>query len=290
MKQIVQRRRTFKITAVSHQLFFGKKTHVMGIINVTPDSFSADGCLRRKRDYIHQAVALGKKFVRQGADILDIGGESSRPGAKRISAKEEIARVVPVIKILAQSISVPISVDTTKTEVAQQALDAGASIINNIKGSKPSKNLLRLVRNYNAAIILMHIKGTPRTMQKNTCYTDVVDEIIGDLKKSINICLDVGLSPQQIILDPGIGFGKTGEHNLEIIRRLKEFSKLKYPLLMGTSRKSFIGAVLDRPVDKRLIGSLTTVCVSVMNGAHIVRVHDVKETKETIDMMDAILN
>ena len=180
--------------------------------------------------------------------------------------------------------------DTYKPEVAEQALDAGAVIVNNIMGTKLTKRLVKTLISYNGAIVLMHIRGIPRTMQKNIRYQNLIKEINSALKKSVDLCLDCGMKPNQIVLDPGIGFGKTVEHNLQIIKHLNTFGKLGYPLLMGTSRKSFIGAVLDKEVDHRLSGSLATVSASIMNGAHIVRVHDIKETKDVTTMTDAIVN
>ena len=262
----------------------------MGIVNTTPDSFSQDGCLRKCHATPKAAISLAQKQIRDGADIIDIGGESTRPGARRISAKEEIGRVIPVITSLTKKIKVPISIDTYKPLVAKAALDAGAGIVNNIMGSKPDVNLLKMIKNYNAAVVLMHIRGTPRTMQKNIRYRDLTAEITASLRKSIEKCLEIGIKSDRIIIDPGIGFGKTVEHNLEILNRLGDFKKLRRPLLVGTSRKSFIGKVLNRDVRDRLIGTAASVCASILNGAHIVRVHDVKEIKETVVMTDAIIN
>ncbi len=287
MKQGV--RKQFKIHAGKYCLALGKKTNIMGVINLTPDSFSQDGCLTGERNTIRKALLTAKKFLRNSADIIDIGGESTRPGAKRVSVKEEIARVIPVLKALVKE-DVPISVDTYKFAVAKAALDEGASIINTIMGVNPDQRLLKMVRNYHCAIVLMHMQGTPQMMQKNICYANVVEEIINSMRTSVDVCLDIGLKRSQIIIDPGIGFGKTVEHNLEIINRLQSFKILKQPFLIGTSRKSFIGKVLNQAVDKRLIGTIATVCAGIMNGAHIVRVHDVKEVKEAVQMMDAIRN
>lgn len=282
-------RREFTIQAQDYRIDLGKITKVMGIINVTPDSFSHDGCLSGK-NYTSKAVALGKKFIREGADILDVGGESSRPGSCKISIEEEIKRVVPAIKKLSKITKVPISIDTYKSSVAKQALDAGANIVNNIKGVTCEKNLLAMVKRYNAAIILMHIRGTPRTMQKKISYHDLMKEIIASLQKSIEKCLEIGIKSDKIIIDPGIGFGKTVENNLEILNRLADLSKLNHPILIGTSRKSFIGKTLEKNIDQRLMGTAATVCAGILRGAHIVRVHDVKKIKDTVKMMDAIIN
>ena len=261
----------------------------MGILNVTPDSFSADGLLPVAKKNPTKIIQLAQKLVADGANIIDVGGESTRPGAKKISVDEEIARVIPVVKLLAKKISVPISVDTYKPTVAQQALDAGATIINNIMGVNPNKELLKIVKTYNANIILMHIKGTPKTMQKNIRYKNLIQEIIDDLKKSVEICLEIGIKSDRITIDPGLGFGKTVEHNFEIIRHLSEFKVLRKPILVGPSRKSFIGNFLNKDIDQRLPGTLAAVCASIHNGADIVRVHDVAEVKDVVVIMNKIL-
>ncbi|MBI5150474.1 MAG: dihydropteroate synthase [Candidatus Omnitrophica bacterium] len=262
----------------------------MAIVNMTPDSFSGDGCLAAGGDAVRKAVGRVRRFIQEGADIIDVGGESSRPGARRISAREEINRVVPLIRELSRRVKIPVSVDTYKPLVARHALDAGATIVNNIMGAKPDPGFLRMVCRYNAAVVLMHMRGTPRTMQKNIRYRDVVREITAALKKSIEKCLEIGIKSDKIIIDPGIGFGKTVEHNLEIIRRLRCFEALKCPVLIGTSRKSFIGKLLHVDQTRRLEGSLATVAASILNGAHIVRVHDVRPTKQVAVMTDAIMN
>ena len=260
----------------------------MGIVNITPDSFSQDGLLRKGKKA--DALSYAKKLINDGADMIDIGGESTRPGAQSISAQEEIKRVMPTLKALAKQCRVPVSIDTYKPEVAQQALDGGAVIVNTIMGAHPPQELLRMVKNYDAAIVLMHMRGTPRTMQKSIRYKNLIGEIIASLRKSVEKCLEMGIKSDKIILDPGIGFGKTLEHNLEIINRLQTFTKLNKPLLIGTSRKSFIGKILNKDIPNRLMGTAATVCASIMNGAHIVRVHDCKAMKEVAVMTDAILN
>ncbi len=286
----IPQRKNFTVTASSYSLSLGPRTQIMGIVNATPDSFSQDGCLRKSKKPHTATLLHAQKQIREGADIIDIGGESTRPGAKRISAKEETARIIPTITALAKKINIPISVDTYKPAVAKAALDAGASIINNIMGSEPDLKLLKMAKNYNAAIVLMHIKGAPRTMQKRINYRDLTGEIIDSLQKSIEKCLEIGLKSDRIIIDPGIGFGKTVEHNLEILNRLSDFKALRRPLLVGTSRKSFIGKVLEKDVGQRLSGTAATVCASILRGAHIVRVHDVKAMKDTATMVDAIIN
>lgn len=260
----------------------------MGIVNVTPDSFSGDGQFREKRD-IPKAVAFARKMVRQGADILDVGGESTRPGAPRIPVEEELRRVIPIISALAKKVSVPISVDTYKCTVAQAALDAGACLVNTIKGTPPDQKLLAAVSRSQAGLVLTHIKGSPKSMQQKPHYTDIMPEIAAALKSSLENCLEKGIKSDRIIIDPGIGFGKTVTHNLMILNRLAYLKRLNRPLLLGTSRKSFIGRLLNREVHQRLNGTLASVTASIMNGAHIVRVHDVSQVKEAVRIADAIL-
>ena len=263
----------------------------MGIVNITPDSFSHDGrLLNQKTDYTSSAVRLAQRMIRAGADIIDIGGESTRPGTKRISAPEELKRILAAVKILAKTARVPISVDTYKASVAQATLDAGASIINNIKGIESDRALLKMIAHYNAGIVLMHLRGTPRTMQKSIRYGNLIQEIIRELKNSIENCLEIGIKSDKIIIDPGIGFGKTAEHNLEILNRLTKFKILNLPILIGTSRKSFIGKILNKAPQQRLLGTVASTCAGVINGAHIVRVHDVAQTAEVVKVVDAIIN
>ncbi len=281
-------RNHFKIRAGSYKLELGSKTSIMAILNMTPDSFSHDGLLKSNIK-LTKALNIAQQFVDEGADIIDVGGESTRPGSKPITIKEEIKRVIPVIAKLTKKIKIPISVDTYKTDVAKGALDAGAMIVNTIKGINPDNNLLRMVKNYNAAIVLMHMKGTPETMQKNIHYKSLIKDIIDSLRKSVENCLEIGIKSDRIIIDPGIGFGKTLEQNLEIIHRLKEFRVLNKPILIGTSRKSFIGKILNNDVNERLYGTIATATASILNGAHILRVHDVKALKEASIVTDAIL-
>ena len=282
-------RQPYTIHARTSSLELGADTKIMGIVNTTPDSFSLDGCLKDSNDP-NNAYSLALEHIRNGADIIDVGGESTRPGAESISEKDEISRVIPTIKALAKNTQIPISIDTYKPTVAQAALDAGASMINNIMGNDPDAALLKMIKSYGAAIVLMHIQGTPQTMQKSIAYEDLIGEITGSLQKSIEKCLEIGIKSDRIIVDPGIGFGKTVEHNLEILNRLSEFDVLKRPILIGTSRKSFIGKVLDKEVNSRVMGTAATVTASIVRGAHIVRVHDVKPMKEIALMTDAIIN
>ena len=285
IKEGLSARRRFVVPARDFLLSLGVRTQIMGIVNVTPDSFSGDGRLR-----LNQAILYAQKLIRDGADIIDVGGESTRPGAKRISVEEELKRVIPVIKNLAPKVNIPISVDTYKPLVAQQALEAGASLVNNIMGSKLNKSLLKMVKNYDAAIVLMHISGTPQTMQRKIKYNNLVKNIIDSLGRSIENCLEIGIKLDKIIIDPGIGFGKTVGHNLTILNQLDHFKVLKRPLLIGTSRKAFIGKILNKQVDHRLIGTVASVCAAIMKGVQIVRVHDVRAVKEVVMVTDAIIN
>ncbi|WP_420038590.1 dihydropteroate synthase [Parageobacillus thermoglucosidasius] len=251
---------------------------VMGIVNVTPDSFSDGG-----RFYdLDRAVEHAKQLVADGADIIDIGGESTRPGAEKVSLEEELRRVIPVVKAVAQEVDVPISVDTYKAEVAKQAIEAGAHIINDVWGAKADEKMAEVAAFYDVPIILMHNRHDLQ-------YRDLISDMISDLMESVAIVKRAGVKDENIILDPGIGFAKTFEHNLEIMRRLDEFAKLGYPLLLGTSRKRFIGHVLDLPVDERVEGTGATVCFGITKGAHIVRVHDVLPIARMVKMMDAML-
>ncbi|MBF0123298.1 MAG: dihydropteroate synthase [Candidatus Omnitrophica bacterium] len=285
----MRRRKTFVVQARDYRLSVGERTLLMGILNVTPDSFSGDGVLTQGKD-LKAAVRYGLDMVRQGADIIDVGGESSRPGATRISVAEEIKRVVPVIRELSRKINVPISVDTYKPDVASAALDAGASIVNVIKGTPVSERLLRIVLRYRAAIVLMHMRGTPKTMQRHVSYKDVLGEITLEFKKSIEKCIRIGIKRDSIIVDPGIGFAKTAEQNFLIMKNLSMFRELNLPILIGPSRKSFIAKVLNLPAGERLIPTASTVALSVLGGAHIVRVHDVCEMKQSAEIADAVVN
>jgi dihydropteroate synthase len=282
-------RRCFKIHAVSRVIKLGIHTQVMGILNATADSFSGDGLYRNKKD-VGSAVDFAQKLISDGADIIDIGGESTRPGAKPVSVEDEIKRVIPLVKAISRRVKVPISVDTYKPDVARHALDEGACIINTVMGVNPQKDLLRFVCDARAALILMHIKGTPQTMQNNPKYKNVVAEIKKVLRKSVENCLEIGIRSDRLIIDPGLGFGKTLEHNLEIINSLERFKDLQFPILVGPSRKSFIGKILNKNTDERLYGTIASVCAAVMNGAHIVRVHDVKAVKEALTVIDGIIH
>ena len=265
-------------------LTLGTRTHVMGILNVTPDSFSDGGCYLD----VQQAVAHAKSMVAEGATLIDIGGESSRPGASPVSIDEELARVIPVIRTIVGAVDVLISVDTYKSEVARQALEAGAHLINDITALRGDPAMASVVAEMEAGLILMHMKGTPRTMQKAPQYDDVVGEVCASLQESIQTAEAADVSAERIIVDPGIGFGKTAEHNIELLKRLTEFRSLNKPLLIGTSRKSFIGTVLGLPVTARVEGTAATVCWAITHGADIVRVHDVKANVRAAKMTDAL--
>ena len=265
-------------------LTLGVHTHVMGILNVTPDSFSDGGCYLD----VEQAVAHAELMAGEGATLIDIGGESSRPGASPVSIDEELARILPVIRAVADTVDVLLSVDTYKAEVARSALGAGAHLINDITALHGDTGMAAVVAEMEAGLILMHIKGTPRTMQQSPQYDDVVGEICMSLQKSIQIAESQGIAAERIIIDPGIGFGKTMEHNLEILKRLEEFRGLQKPLLIGTSRKSFIGNILELPVTERVEGTTATVCWAIAHGVDIVRVHDVKANVRAAQMTDAL--
>ncbi len=257
----------------------------MGIINVTPDSFSGDGVVDA-----NAAVAKAWRFVEDGADIVDIGGESTRPGSQPVPADEEMRRVLPVIERLrAENFPLPISVDTYKPEVAKSALQAGACIVNDIFGLR-QPGMMELVAELKPVVVIMHMQGTPQTMQINPTYQDCVREIAEFLRQQAEAAMKMGLPKERIVVDPGIGFGKTVEHNLEILRRLREIKALGFPVLIGTSRKSFIGKVLGIEVPtERVWGTAATVAIAIANGADIVRVHDVREMVQVVRMTDAIV-
>lgn len=281
-----QQRKEFEFVCRQFTLSLGRDTLVMGILNVTADSFSKDGIYKDPE----RAKDAGLRMVAEGAEIIDTGGESTRPGAQPVSSEEEKIRVLPVIRRLVKEIKIPISIDTTKSEVAQAALEEGASIVNDVSGLRFDSRMGEVISRFKAGVVLMHIKGTPQDMQNNPVYGSLIEEIIDSLSESISYAVAAGIERKRIIVDPGIGFGKTTEHNLQIIKRLRDFTSLELPILVGTSRKSFIGNVLNLPADQRLWGTAASVAASIFNGAHIVRVHDVKEMVEVSKMADAILN
>lgn len=253
---------------------------IMGVVNTTPDSFSDGG------SYLSASAAVSHalRLVEQGADIIDIGGESSRPGATPVSEKEELQRVVPVISELAGKCPVPISIDTTKSAVARAALDAGASIINDISGLNHDPAMARIAAEYNAGLVLMHMRGTPQQMQHDTVYSDLIGEIVAYLTVSIAKAESAGVAPNRIMVDPGIGFGKDLEGNLSIIRSIVRLQSLNKPILIGASRKSFIGRLTGADTGNRLAGSIAAATAAVLNGASAVRVHDVAETRQAVDL------
>ena len=257
----------------------------MGILNITPDSFT-DGGLFFSRD---SAIEHGLRMVEEGADIIDVGGESTRPGSEPVEYEEEVRRIIPVIDALAKRAKVPISVDTYKADVAKRALDVGASIINDISGLRFDPEMPKVAAQYRVPVVLMHIKGTPKNMQVNPEYEALIPEIVDSLRASIRLAIDSGVREEMIIVDPGIGFGKTFEHNLEILRNLHEFTLLEKPLLVGPSRKAFIGKILgNASSSERREGTAAAVAISIMNGANIVRVHEVKEMGRVARVADAI--
>jgi len=258
-----------------------EKTLIMGILNVTPDSFSDGGLFAD----IDTAVAHGKKMVSEGADVIDVGGESSRPGSAPLSEKEELDRILPVVTRLLDEVSVPISIDTYKPLVADACLKAGAHLINDITGLT-NPEMRKVAVKHNIPVVLMHMRGTPKTMQQNPVYQDLLGEITAFFQEQIATARKAGI--QNIIIDPGIGFGKTVEHNLQILKHLGEFKSLGCPILVGPSRKSFIGMITGLSVKERLDGTLAAIIVAVMNGANMVRVHDVNECKRAVQVADAI--
>lgn len=266
------------------------KTHIMGIINITPDSFSGDG-LYSANSINYPALALNKalELAREGADIIDIGGQSSRPGAKNISTKEELQRAIPVIKLLAKKIKTPISIDTTKAEVAKAALEEGAQIINDISGLR-DKSMVKLAAKYKAVVVIMHMLGKPANMQNIINYRSLIDDIASYLKNAIFSAHEAGIKPEKIIIDPGIGFGKKPEDNLEIIKKLADFKSLGKPILLGASKKSFIAKVLGPDLKARFVGTLAVSVMAAERGANILRVHDVKATFQALKMLKAVKN
>jgi len=262
------------------------RTFIMGIFNITPDSFSDGGKYFNSKINSDRILADALKMEAEGADFFDIGGQSTRPGAELISIQEEIDRVVPVIKLLKQNSDIPISIDTFKSTVAEEALKEGAVIVNDISGFKYDPDIAAVTAKYNASCVLMHVQGTPKDMQKDPKYDDVVYEVSQYLKESASIAMNVGI--KQIILDPGIGFGKNLEHNLTLIKNISSICDLGFPVLIGTSRKSFLNKIHPTPIEDRLEGSIASAAYAVMNGASIVRTHDVAKTKRAMRVIDAI--
>jgi len=266
-------------------LSLGKKTLLMGVLNVTPDSFSDGGLFFDKE----KALARGMEMVEEGADLIDVGGESTRPGTKPLGQDEELRRILPVIQALIPRIDVPISIDTYKSGVAREAIEAGAEMINDISGLRFDPVLAEVAARHKVPLVLMHMRGTPETMQTDLRYDSLFSEILLSLKASIEKAEAAGVDPDQIVIDPGIGFGKSPDQNLLILKHLSEFRILGRSILLGTSRKSFIGKILDAPdCSERLEGTLASIAIGVLNGAHIIRCHDVLQAKKAIAVADAI--
>ena len=261
-----------------------RRTALMGIVNVTPDSFSDGGRYFEPA----QAISHGLKLVEEGADIIDVGGESTRPGARPVSGREEMERVIPVIRGLRRELSAPISVDTYKADVARAALDEGADMVNDISALRFDPAMAPLVAAEKVPVVLMHMQGTPRTMQQRPHYRDVVEEVKEFLRDQIRFAVQAGVDLERIIVDPGIGFGKELEHNLALLRALPALADLGRPVLVGPSRKTFIGQILDRGPEERLEGSLAAAVAAVLGGASVIRTHDVKEARRAIRVADAM--
>jgi dihydropteroate synthase len=283
-------RKKFSLQLCSGKLVLGGRTLVMGVLNVTPDSFSDGGKFYAEERAIEQALAM----ERAGADILDIGAESTRPGSAGISAEEEWRRLLPVFGGLRRLLKIPISIDTQKAEVAEAALDAGAQIINDISGLKSDSRIAKVAARHSVPLILMHMRGEPRTMQKGPFARDVIKDVTQGLRVSIAKARKAGVAKSQIILDPGIGFGKSFAQNYELLQKLPQLAKLGYPLLVGTSRKGFLGATLARdgqtaPAEERIWGTAASVTASILHGAHIVRVHDVAEMAQVARVADCLV-
>lgn len=279
-------KREFALKCKNKTLVFGRKTLVMGVLNITPDSFSDGG------KYLEKEKALKRvmEMMDEGADIIDIGGESSRPGSKPVSLNDELDRVIPVVQEIAKAGDIPISIDTTKAEVARQAIENGVDIVNDISAFRFDTDMAGVCAKYDMPVILMHMRGTPETMQKDLTYDDLMSEIFEYLYERVDFAKGAGIKSEKILIDPGIGFGKSMEDNLKIINRLEEFKGFGLPIVIGTSKKSFIGKTLNLDIDDRLEGTAATVAAAILKGANIVRVHDVKEMKRVVDMADAIKN
>ena len=285
-------RQRFRLRLRSRTLLLGQRTLIMGVLNVTPDSFSDGGAFLDSEAAIARALQMEK----EGADLIDIGGESTRPGAVPIRVEEELQRVLPVIKVLRGRLRIPISVDTRRAEIAGAALEAGAEIVNDVSGLRSDPHLGEVARRAGAAVILMHMRGTPENMQHGPFARDVMRDVASGLRQALVRAKRARLAKTKLLLDPGIGFGKTGEQNFEILARLAEFARLGYPMVIGTSRKSFIGKAMADPgdptvpADRRVLGTAASVTASILGGAHIVRVHDVAEMAAVARVADSILN
>ncbi len=266
------------------QLAARRKALVMGILNSTPDSFFPES----RKMGVEAGLAAAKKMVSEGADIIDIGGESTRPGSRYVEADEELRRVVPLIKAIRKTSDVAISVDTRKAVVAEEAVKAGADIINDVSALRDDPEIGLVAAKYEVPVVLMHMRGEPETMQTNPHYTNTIEEIISELEVCIDRAKSFGISPDKIITDPGIGFGKRLEDNLMILNNIDSFKALGYPLLIGLSRKSFLGKICNTEVEDRMVSSVVANMYSVMNGADIIRIHDIRETVQMLDIVSAV--
>ena len=284
-------RKKYSLQLCSGKVVLGQRTLVMGVLNVTPDSFSDGGKFFDAERAIEEAIAM----ERAGADLVDIGGESTRPGAAETAASEELDRILPVLEALRGRLKIPISIDTRRARVAELALRAGAELLNDVSGLKSDPRIAEVAARRRVPLILVHIRGEPRTMQKRGFARDVMKDVLQGLRKSLGAARAAGVRKSQIILDPGIGFGKSFAQNYELLQKLPQLAKLGYPLLVGTSRKGFLGATLARdgkpaPPEGRIWGTAATVTASILNGAHIVRVHDVAEMVQVARVSDCLLN
>ena len=285
------RRKLFRLKLNSRALVLGERTLVMGVLNVTPDSFSDGGKFYAEEQAMQQAVQM----ERAGADLIDVGAESTRPGSEEISIETELRRILPVLGGLRRLLKIPISIDTQKAEVAEAALDAEAQIINDISGLRNDPRIAEVAARRRVPLILMHRRGEPRTMQKGPFARDVIGDVMRGLRNSAILARKAGVPKSQLILDPGIGFGKSFAQNYELLQKLPQLAKLGYPLLVGTSRKGFLGATLARdgkpaPPEERIWGTAATVTASILNGGHIVRVHDVSEMVQVARVADCLLD
>lgn len=284
-------RKKFRLNVGGRSLVLGERTLVMGVLNVTPDSFSDGGKFFRAADAVKAALAM----ERTGADILDIGAESTRPGSTGISGEDELERLLPVLQGLRGRLKIPISIDTQRARVAEMAIGAGAAMLNDISGLRQDPKMAEVAARFGVPLILMHMRGTPRTMQRKPWAKDVVKDVSRGLRESVTIARKAGVRAPQIILDPGIGFGKSFAQNYELLAKLPALARLGYPLLVGTSRKGFLGETLAQdgkplPTDERIWGTAATVAASILQGAHIVRVHDVKEMAQVARVTDCLLH
>lgn len=283
-------RRKFRLHLPGRTLVLGEHTLVMGVLNITPDSFSDGGLFLDTEAAVARAIAMEN----EGADIIDVGGESTRPGSLGVSAEIEMGRILPVIERLRSKLGIPISVDTSKSEVAEAAAAAGAEIVNDVTALRNDPRIAEVARERNLGLVLMHMRGTPRTMQKKSFARDVLRDVAAGLRHAVAAAQRAGIAKTQIVLDPGIGFGKSYRQNCELLARLPELARLGYPLLVGTSRKSFITGVLEQselragPAAERIWGTAATVAASILQGAHIVRVHDVAEMAQVARVTDAL--